>query len=91
MKDYATNSTEAVLQGKTSGKGFVKNYILKPLFSGFVGFTIFFAILIITKTFAYSLGIRETLSIGVNDLILSSIGFVLLFVIRIVNRIKSDN
>ncbi len=66
-----------------------KNYFILPLGSGIFGFAIFFLVLVLTKVLTSWLGIYEEIELNVHDVYLSSIGFVLLFLIKILEYIKA--
>ena len=53
----------------------LKTYLLNPLYSGLVGFAIFFSIILVTKLFGYIIGTNDTFSLALSDVIYSLTGF----------------
>lgn len=70
------------MKHEISNSGILKNFIFKPIKSGFLGFASFLIVLLITKFISYVIGTIDQFNFELDDLILSSIGFVLLFLIR---------
>jgi hypothetical protein len=68
-----------------------KQYLLNPLKSGLFGFAIFFTILLAVKLFSYTIGTYSFFAIEITDIELSSIGFVLLFLIKELENFKEDD
>ena len=64
------------------------NYFLLPLKSGLYGFAAFFTLLIVVKTVVSLLGSGEEFIVNTVDVLQSSLGFGLVFVIRLVQNIK---
>ena len=56
--------------------------ILEPLKSGATGFIIFFLLLVFIKLISFLLGQSETFKIEIEDVLLSTIGFGLLFLVK---------
>ncbi|MBN1301259.1 MAG: hypothetical protein JW995_08565 [Melioribacteraceae bacterium] len=67
---------------------FLRQYLFLPIKSGILGFSIFFVILIATKFAGYILGTYTSFTINADDVILSSIGFVLLFILKLTENSK---
>ena len=65
------------------------NYFLLPLKSGLYGFAAFFTLLIFVKTVVSLLGYTEEFIVNTGDVLQSSLGFVLVFIIRLVQNIKN--
>ncbi len=64
------------------------NYFILPLKSGLYGFAAFFTLLIVVKTVVSLIGSGEEFIVNTGDVLQSSLGFVLVFVIRLVQNIK---
>ena len=58
--------------------------------SGLFGFGIFITVLILVKLVSYLLGSYPTFEIEVSDLLLSLVGFALLFIIRFLENFKEE-
>ncbi len=73
----------------------LKNLLLKflwlPFKSGLGGFATFFSVLLFTKFFAYLIGAQDTFEIDFGDILLSSIGFVLMFLIKFLENFRDKN
>ena len=65
------------------------SYFLLPLKSGLYGFAAFFTLLIVIKTVVNLLGYSEEFIVNTGDVLQSSLGFGLVFVIRLVQNIKN--
>lgn len=67
------------------------NFLVKPIISGIVGFLLFFFILVATKWLSYVLGTQEGFAIEIDDLFLSSIGFILIGLIKLLENFKEKD
>lgn len=67
---------------------FISNYIIHPLNEGFFGFGIFLAFLAGSKFISFLFGMIISFSIDEKDIILSSIGFICLFLIDILKNFE---
>ena len=67
----------------------IKSLVLEPISSGLFGFALFFTILVITKLIAVMLGTFPVLDVDFGDVILSLIGFVLMFLIKLLENLNS--
>ena len=70
--------------------GIVMNFIVNPIKSGIFGFSAFFSILLVTKLLSYLIGTNDTFSVGLDDVLLSVIGFILVFLIKFLENFKQD-
>lgn len=68
----------------------IHNYLLSPIKSGLGGFAGFFSILIATKFLGYVIGTQPVFEITMDDVLLSLIGFLLIFLIRLLENIRID-
>ena len=79
MESTTREQTKVIKQGKILDKGSfiedLKTYLLNPLYSGLVGFAIFFSLIFFTKFFSYIFGINEGFSFGISDVIYYLVGF----------------
>jgi hypothetical protein len=90
MKGYSVNSRRANYTGKTNFLFRLKDYVLGPFMAGLVGFISFYFILIITKFLSYILGTHDSMALEWDDALLSSIGFILVFLIRFLENFKEE-
>lgn len=70
---------------------FISQFIIAPFKSGLAGFAAFFSILVFTKALGYMLGTQTTFEIVLDDVFLSAIGFVLVFLIRLLENVKENS
>ncbi len=85
---------KAIISEKTKENSIshFKTFFIEPVSNGLFGFALFFTILLLTKGLASILGIQKVFTIDFDDVILSSIGFILLFLIKLlenVGRVKN--
>jgi len=66
----------------------MKRYFFIPTKAGIFGFITFFAILSVTKYLSYLIGTQLNFDIMIDDVLLSSIGFLLAFLIKILENLK---
>ncbi len=79
MNSTPQNQSSEVYTRTVGESNFLKNlkiYLITPLSLGLGGFATFFSLIIFTKLFSYILGISDTFSLDLNDVILSLTGFV---------------
>ena len=88
MKNGYVRSLEKKDVGNSTSPNFVKDFIWAPIRAGIFGFAMFFTILLAVKLFSYAIGTYSFFAIELTDLGLSSIGFVLLFLIRELENFK---
>ncbi len=63
-------------------------FVLDPVKNGFIGYLTFFFVLIATKYFSYLIGNQLQFKIEAADAQLSLVGFVLFFLIRLLENLK---
>ncbi len=88
MKDVHMSSVETKVEENSTSPNFAKDYIWAPIKAGLFGFAMFFTILLAVKLFSYIIGTYNFFSVELTDLSLSSIGFILLFLIRELENFK---
>jgi hypothetical protein len=67
---------------------FLISFFFKPFVSGLYGFAAFFTVLIFTKGITYLLGFTEQYIVSTDDVLFSILGFVLVFLIKLLDNIK---
>lgn len=65
-------------------------YFINPVKYGFIGFTLFFTTLLFSKLFTHAIGIYDHFLVDVKDVILSSLGFIFLFLIGLISAFKKN-
>ncbi len=68
----------------------LNDYIIHPLNEGFFGFGVFLTVLSGSKLFAVLFGAIKSFSIDEKDIILSSVGFICLFLIAILKNFNNQ-
>jgi hypothetical protein len=92
MKNIAVSVTKNESVLKNQNGGLLRNYVLNPIKSGLFGFAAFFTILLVTKLFSYWIGTYSELVVDIDDVLLSIIGFILVFLIKFLENFKqADN
>lgn len=86
------NEITTIKSGSNSAQNTFKiilNYfVFKPLLNGTLGFAILFTGLILTKIFISFFSPIYILNIGLSDLFMASLGFIILFAIRFLLNLK---
>ncbi len=83
-----SDSRASVTKPKNIGKSdFLTRFLFQPFSGGIFGFAVFFSVLLITKGVSILLRISKKFVIDMNDVILASIGFVLLFLIKLLENV----
>ena len=78
-------------QVKTGGNilyYYLISFFFKPFVSGLYGFAAFFTVLIFAKGIIYLLGFTEQYIVSGEDVLFSILGFVLVFLIKLIDNIK---
>ena len=70
---------------------FLIHYFLLPLRSGIGGFIAFFVVLAVSKLLGYFTGSIKTWNIESSDILLSLLGFILLFLIKFLENFKQGD
>ena len=68
--------------------GFTTKFVVSPIKNGFVGYFTFFFVLVATKYFSFLIGNQQQFRVEVGDALLSLVGFVLFFLIRLLENLK---
>ena len=87
----AVKGKSEIVERKNKVGNFISQFIIAPLKSGLAGFAAFFSILVFTKAVGYMLGTQSSFEIVLDDVFLSAIGFILVFLIRLLENIKENN
>lgn len=84
------NSRTELLIAETKNKlwNSLISFVIKPLVSGILGFMMFFAVIILTKSLGCCVGTIENFSIESEDFYLSFLGFVLVFLIKFLENFR---
>ena len=84
------NSRSILLIAETKNKvwNFLNCFVLKPIGFGILGFIMFLGVLIITKFLGCCVGTIEKFVIETDDLLLSVLGFVLVFLIKFLENFR---
>lgn len=63
-------------------------FVFEPIKTGLYGFSAFFTVLVITKSFSFLSGLTNFFKIGMEDVIFSLLGFILFFLLKLFENIK---
>ena len=66
----------------------ILNFVFYPVRAGLFGFALFFTILLFAKFFGYLSNSYNSFAIDVEDIALSALGFILVFLIRLLQNFK---
>lgn len=75
-----THKTSQFMEESIQRNSFLKNlkiYLGNPLYTGMMSFAALFSLILLADLFGYLIGTNETVSIGIQQVIFSLIGFVL--------------
>ncbi|QQS35196.1 MAG: hypothetical protein IPM56_13175 [Ignavibacteriales bacterium] len=89
MKNF-TITESAIYTKKISGHLLVNDYLRIPLRYGFSGLAIMFSLCSLMKYFGFLAGARAEFSVGTDEVMLSLIGFVILFLIRFLANYRNS-
>ena len=84
------SNTKDITQSQSNLFTILNDYVIHPLNEGFFGFGIFLTVLSGSKFVAFLFGAMKSFSIDEKDLILSSVGFLCLFLIDILKNFNSQ-
>lgn len=90
MKEIAYRESKSGSQKRLRGKIMIWDYVINPIKSGIFGFSAFFSILLVTKLFSYWIGTYDEFAVDLDDVLLSVIGFILVFLIKFLENFKQD-
>ncbi|MCL4549643.1 MAG: hypothetical protein M1495_13850 [Bacteroidetes bacterium] len=71
-------------------KSTFQKFVLNPIKSGLLGFLLFFVVLVITKYLGKLIGSAANVTIDPEDFLLSSIGFIMFFLIKFLENFSGE-
>ena len=83
MNSIPSTNDENVVESKSQFFISLKKYLIFPIKAGFYGFALVFSIILFLKLISFLLGINEVFKLDLMDVMLSSVGFFLMFLIYI--------
>ncbi len=72
----------------TNNNSALYNYIIVPFSAGLAGFATFLFMLLLIDSAAYIVGITKSLNIGIEEVLIAAIGFVLQFAYQLIRSIR---
>jgi hypothetical protein len=87
MKDISTTQSAGEVRNRQVLKN-IKSYFLNPVKGGVLGFTAFFGLLSGIKYFSYIIGSQPKFSLDIADVMLSLLGFILVFLIKFLENFQ---
>lgn len=69
---------------------FLINFLIKPIKSGFYGFTAFFVVLVLAKSILYFFGFSHEFIVNSEDVLFCLLGLIIVFPVKLVESIKNQ-
>jgi hypothetical protein len=86
MNSIPSTNDEDIDESKSQFFIGLKKYLIFPIKAGFYGFSLVFSIILFLKLLTFLFGINEVFNLDLMDVMLSSVGFVLMFLIYILKN-----
>ena len=86
MNSIPSTNDENVVESKSQFFISLKKYLIFPIKAGFYGFALVFSIILFLKLLSFLFGINEVFKLDLMDVMLSSVGFFLMFLIYILKN-----
>jgi hypothetical protein len=86
MNSIPSANTENVVENKSQFIIGLKKYLFFPIRAGLYGFTLVFSVILILKLLSFLFGINEAFNLDLMDVMLSSVGFFLMFLIYVLKN-----
>jgi len=86
MNSIPSTNDENVVESKSQFFISLKKYLIFPIKAGFYGFALVFSIILFLKLISFLLGINEVFKLDLIDVMISSVGFFLMFLIYILKN-----
>jgi len=86
MNSIPSTNDENVVESKSQFFISLKKYLIFPIKAGFYGFALVFSIILFLKLLSFLFGINEVFTLDLMDVMLSSVGFFLMFLIYILKN-----
>ncbi len=90
MENLTTKPTQHTITTETIAPKGLKTYVLNPISSAVAGFASFFILIFFTKLFSYIVGIDNSFTLGIEDVLYSSIGFILVLTYKVMELFKTE-
>jgi hypothetical protein len=86
MNSIPSANTENEVENKSQFIIGLKKYLFLPIRAGLYGFTLVFSVILILKLLSFLFGINEAFNLDLMDVMLSSVGFFLMFLIYVLKN-----
>ncbi len=86
MNSIPENNNSGVVENKSQLFYLLKKYVLLPLKEGLYGFLIVFGVIVLVKLLSFLLGINESFSFDLMDVLLSAVGFFFMFLVYFLKK-----
>lgn len=86
MNSIPSTNDEDIVEGKSQFLISLKKYLIFPIKAGFYGFSLVFSIILFLKLLTFLFGVNEVFNLDLMDVMLSSVGFFLMFLIYILKN-----
>jgi len=90
MKNIAVDANKQESRIKSVNGNLISMYVFNPIKSGLFGFAAFFSILLVTKLMSFWIGTYDEFIVDIDDVLLSVIGFILVFLIKFLENFKQN-
>ncbi|GEM_PF-4145609 len=90
MENLTTKPTQTTITTEVIAPKKIKTYFINPLSSAVAGFASFFILIFFTKLFSYVVGIDNSFTLGIEDVLYSAIGFVLVLSYKVMEFFKTE-
>ncbi len=91
MKTIINEESEKIIKSTSSVISILINYVIIPSSYGLYGFAAFFSVLIITKFFVLIFDDRALFTTNIGDILLSIIGFIIAYVLKLIENSKKTS
>ncbi|MBA4405643.1 hypothetical protein C0389_00030 [bacterium] len=88
METERVGSNEGINSIQINSK--MKSFFIRPCANGLCGFILFFLLILLMKFLQQIFGTERAISIELEDILLSAIGFILLFLIAFLKNFRQD-
>ena len=90
MENLTTKPTQTTITTEVIAPKKIKTYFINPFSSAVAGFASFFILIFFTKLFSYVVGIDDSFTLGIEDVLYSAIGFVLVLSYKVMEFFKTE-
>jgi hypothetical protein len=86
MNSISSTNHKNVVENKSQFLISLKKYLISPIEAGFYGFALVFSVILTLKLLLFLFRINQVFNLEIMDIMLSSVGFFLMYLIDIRNN-----